>query len=63
MLLPLVYQALRKLTAFKLSKEKPRQALQVTALVHGAFVRLVDVQHQQEWNFRGHFFATAAEAM
>lgn len=62
-LLPLVYEELRKLAAAKLSQEKPGQTLQATALVHDAFVRLVDVQHRQQWNSRGHFFAAAAEAM
>jgi RNA polymerase sigma factor (TIGR02999 family) len=62
-LLPLVYAELRKLAAAKLADEKPGQTLQATALVHDAFVRLVDVQHRQQWNSRGHFFAAAAEAM
>ena len=62
-LLPLVYEELRKLAAVKMAREKPGQTLQATALVHDAFVRLVDVQHQQEWNSRGHFFAAAAQAM
>ena len=62
-LLPLVYQELRKLAADRLAKEKPGQTLQATALVHDAFVRLVDVEHQQNWNSRGHFFGAAAEAM
>lgn len=62
-LLPLVYDELRKLAAARLAQEKPGQTLQPTALVHDAFVRLVDVEHQQTWNSRGHFFAAAAEAM
>ena len=62
-LLPLVYEELRKLAAAKLAKENPGQTLQATALVHDAFVRLVDVQQRQQWNSRGHFFAAAAEAM
>ena len=62
-LLPLVYEELRKLAAAKIAQEKPGQTLQATALVHEAFVRLVDVQHRQLWNSRGHFFAAAAEAM
>lgn len=62
-LLPLVYEELRKLAAVKLAGERPGQTLQATALVHDAFVRLVDVQQQQQWNSRGHFFAAAAEAM
>jgi RNA polymerase sigma factor (TIGR02999 family) len=62
-LLPLVYEELRKLAAQKLAHEKPRQTLQATALVHEAYVRLVDVDKDQQWNNRGHFFAAAAEAM
>ncbi|MFO0999188.1 MAG: ECF-type sigma factor [Planctomycetaceae bacterium] len=62
-LLPLVYGELRKLAASKMAQEKPGQTLQATALVHEAFVRLVDVQKAQQWSGRGHFFAAAAEAM
>jgi RNA polymerase sigma factor (TIGR02999 family) len=62
-LLPLVYEALRKLAAAKLAQEKPGQTLQATALVHEAYVRLVDVKNPQQWDNRGHFFAAAAEAM
>ncbi|MCI0456622.1 MAG: ECF-type sigma factor [Gemmataceae bacterium] len=62
-LLPLVYDELRKLAAQKLAQEKPGQTLQPTALVHEAYLRLVDVQKVQHWNSRGHFFAAAAEAM
>jgi RNA polymerase sigma factor (TIGR02999 family) len=62
-LLPLVYEELRKLAAARLAQEKPGQTLQATALVHDAFVRLVDAKNQQSWNSRGHFFAAAAEAM
>jgi len=62
-LLPLVYDELRKLAAAKLAHEKPGQTLQATALVHEAFVRLVDGQQTHPWNSRGHFFAAAAEAM
>jgi RNA polymerase sigma factor (TIGR02999 family) len=62
-LLPLVYEELRRLAASKLSDERPDQTLQATALVHEAFVRLVDVENAQKWNSRGHFFAAAAEAM
>jgi RNA polymerase sigma factor (TIGR02999 family) len=62
-LLPLVYDELRKLAAAKLAQEKPGQTLQATALVHEAYVRLVDVDKAQEWDSRGHFFAAAAEAM
>ena len=62
-LLPLVYDELRKLAFRWLAREPPGQTLQATALVHDAFVRLVDVEHQQRWDSRGHFFAAAAEAM
>ena len=62
-LLPLVYNELRKLAAAKLAQEKPGQTLQATALVHDAYLRLVDVEKAQHWNSRGHFFAAAAEAM
>jgi len=62
-LLPLVYDELRKVAAVKLAQEKPGQTLQATALVHEAYVRLVDVNEVQHWNSRGHFFAAAAEAM
>jgi RNA polymerase sigma factor (TIGR02999 family) len=62
-LLPLVYDELRKLAAQRLAQEKPGQTLQATALVHEAYVRLVDVDRAQHWNSRGHFFAAAAEAM
>ena len=62
-LLPLVYDELRKLAAAKLAQEKPGQTLQATALVHEAYLRLVDVAKAQQWNSRGHFFAAAAEAM
>src|SRR5438477_3239658 len=62
-LLPLVYDELRKLAAEKLAREQPGQTLQATALVHEAYVRLVDTEKNQHWNSRGHFFAAAAEAM
>ena len=62
-LLPLVYDELRKLAAQRLVQEKPGQTLQATALVHEAYLRLVDVDQAQHWNSRGHFFAAAAEAM
>src|SRR5262249_44016018 len=62
-LLPLVYEELRRLAAQKLAHEKPGQTLQATALVHEAYVRLVDAERAQNWNSRGHFFAAAAEAM
>ena len=63
LLLPLVYDELRKLAARKLAQEKPGQTLQPTGLVHEAYIRLVDVAKAQHWNSRGHFFAAAAEAM
>jgi RNA polymerase sigma factor (TIGR02999 family) len=62
-LLPLVYDELRKLAAQKLAQERPGQTLQATALVHEAYLRLVDVEQAQHWDSRGHFFAAAAEAM
>ena len=62
-LLPLVYDELRKLAAAKLANERPGQTLQATALVHDAFIRLVDAENVQDWNSRGHFFGAAAEAM
>jgi RNA polymerase sigma factor (TIGR02999 family) len=62
-LLPLVYDELRKLAAQKLAQEKPGQTLQATALVHEAYLRLVNVDNAQPWNSRGHFFGAAAEAM
>jgi RNA polymerase sigma factor (TIGR02999 family) len=62
-LLSLVYDELRMLAAQKLSRERPGQTLQATALVHEAYLRLVDAQGDRAWNSRGHFFAAAAEAM
>ncbi|MCI0642316.1 MAG: ECF-type sigma factor [Gemmataceae bacterium] len=62
-LLPLVYEELRKLAAQKLTHEKSGQTLDATALVHEAYLRLVDVDKAQHWDGRGHFFAAAAEAM
>jgi RNA polymerase sigma factor (TIGR02999 family) len=62
-LLPLVYDELRKLAAQRLAQEKPGQTLQATALVHEAYLRLVDVEQAQHWQSRGHFFAAAAEAI
>jgi RNA polymerase sigma factor (TIGR02999 family) len=62
-LLPLVYEELRRLATARLAKEKPGQTLQATALVHDAYIRLVDVEKVQHWDSRGHFFAAAAEAM
>src|SRR6516225_7719479 len=55
-LLPLVYDELRQLAAAKLAQEKPGQTLEATALVHEAYLRLVDVEKSQQWNSRGHFF-------
>jgi RNA polymerase sigma factor (TIGR02999 family) len=62
-LLPLVYDELRRLAVRKLALEKPNQTLQATALVHEAYLRLVDANTARGWNGRGHFFAAAAEAM
>ena len=62
-LLPLVYDELRRLAAAKMGNENPGQTLQATALVHEAYVRLVDVEKVQHWDSRGHCFAAAAEAM
>jgi RNA polymerase sigma factor (TIGR02999 family) len=62
-LLPLVYDELRKLAAQKLAGEAPGQTIEATALVHEAYLRLVDVEQAQHWDSRGHFFAAAAQAM
>jgi RNA polymerase sigma factor (TIGR02999 family) len=62
-LLPLVYDELRRLAERQMAQEKPGQTLQATALVHEAYVRLVNEDQAQHWNSRGHFFAAAAEAM
>jgi RNA polymerase sigma factor (TIGR02999 family) len=62
-LLPLVYEELRRLAAQRLAQEAPGQTLQATALVHEAYLRVVDVDKVQHWNSRGHFFIAAAEAM
>jgi RNA polymerase sigma factor (TIGR02999 family) len=62
-LLPLVYDELRRLAAQRLAREAPGQTLQATALVHEAYLRLVDADQAPHWNTRGHFFAAAAEAM
>jgi len=62
-LLPLVYDELRKLASRRMSRESPGHTIQATALVHEAYLRLVDVPNPQHWNGRGHFFAAAAEAM
>ena len=61
-LLPLVYDQLRRLADRKLSREQPGQTLQATALVHEAYIRLVEAE-SQNWDNRRHFFAAAAEAM
>ena len=62
-LLPLVYDELRKLAAQRMAQEKPGQTLDSTALVHEAYLRLVDGDGSRQWDSRGHFFAAAAEAM
>jgi RNA polymerase sigma factor (TIGR02999 family) len=62
-LLPLVYDELRKLARAKMAREQAGQTLQATALVHEAYLRLVDVERAQHWNSRGHFYSAAAEAM
>jgi RNA polymerase sigma factor (TIGR02999 family) len=62
-LLPLVYEELRRLAAQKMAQENPGHTLQATALVHEAYIRLVDVEEVQHWDSRRHFFAAAAEAM
>jgi RNA polymerase sigma factor (TIGR02999 family) len=62
-LLPLVYDELRRVAAAKLAQEKPGQTLQATALVHEAYLRLVEVEESRDWNNRLHFFAAASEAM
>ena len=62
-LMPLVYDELRRLAAAKLAHEKPGQTLQATALVHEAYLKLVETGHSHQWESRTHFFAAAAEAM
>jgi RNA polymerase sigma factor (TIGR02999 family) len=62
-LLPLVYDELRRLASQKMAQEAPDHTLEATALVHEAYIRLVDVEKAQQWDSRGHFFAAAAEAM
>lgn len=62
-LLPLIYEELRKLAAARMAGEQPGQTLQATALVHEAYLRLVDGDTSRSWNSRGHFFGAAAEAM
>jgi len=60
-LLPLVYEELRLLAAQKMAQKRPGQTLQATALVHEAYMRLVEGENQI-WNSSGHFFKAAAEA-
>jgi RNA polymerase sigma factor (TIGR02999 family) len=62
-LLPMVYDELRSLAARRMASEQPGHTFEATALVHEAYLRLVDVERAQQWNSRGHFFAAAAEAM
>ncbi len=62
-LLPLVYEQLRALADRKMQQERPDQTLQATALVHEAYLRLVDTTKVQLWEGRWHFFAAAAESM
>jgi len=62
-LLPIIYRDLRGLAANMLAQEPSGQTLEATALVHEAYVRLVDAEEEQKWKHRGHFFAAAAEAM
>lgn len=62
-LFPLVYDELRRLAAERMAQERPGQTLQATALVHEAYLRLVNVKETQRWESRGHFFAACAEAM
>jgi RNA polymerase sigma factor (TIGR02999 family) len=62
-LLPIVYDELRKLASAQIKRERPGQTLSATALVHEAYLRLVDVERVQQWKSRGHFFRAAAEAM
>jgi len=62
-LLPLVYDELRRLAAAKLADERPGQTLDATALVHEAYLRLVDGEQARHWTSRSHFFRAAAEAM
>jgi RNA polymerase sigma factor (TIGR02999 family) len=62
-LLPLIYDELRRLAVHNLAHEKPGHTLQATALVHEAYLRLVDTDRTRQWNGRTHFFRAAAEAM
>jgi RNA polymerase sigma factor (TIGR02999 family) len=61
--LPLMYSALRKLAAAMLARERPGHTLQPTALVHEAYVRLVEDKKLSNWQSRGHFFSAAAKTM
>jgi RNA polymerase sigma factor (TIGR02999 family) len=64
LLLPLVYDELRRLAAARLAHERPGQTLQATALVHEAYLRLVGTgDKKNSWDNRAHFFAAASEAM
>src|SRR5205809_126373 len=63
LLLPVIYQEMRRLAASMMAQEPSGQTLEATALVHEAYVRLVDSTSEQKWKHRGHFFAAAAEAM
>ncbi len=62
-LLPLVYDELRRLAASRMAQETPDHTLEATALVHEAYLRLLDHDQKKGWDSRGHFFAAAAEAM
>lgn len=63
-LLPLVYEELRKLAGVRMIQEQPGQTLTATALVHEAYLRLVGSDNDEQcWENKGHFFASAAEAM
>lgn len=61
-ILPLVYDELKRIAAYKLSLERANHTLQPTALVHEAYLRLA-AQHSVKWNSRAHFFALASEMM
>jgi RNA polymerase sigma factor (TIGR02999 family) len=61
-LIPQVYDELRRLASFYLQSERVDHTLQTTALVHEAYLRLVD-QRQVEWSNRNHFFGVAAQMM
>lgn len=62
-LMPLVYEKLRRLAARELQKEPAGHTLQPTALVHEAYVQLIDAEPPARWSHEGHFFAAAAQAM